>query len=390
MSRPKRLFISAGEVSGDVLGASFVEALKKQAPFPIEIKGIAGPQMQEAGVSSLFPMSDLSVMGLGEVIPHLPRLIYRLYQTASFIKKWKPDLILTIDAPDFHFRLQKRLRAWGENQDPRPIQVHYTAPTVWAWRPGRAKKIARFLDHLLALFPFEPPYFEKEGLATTFVGHPIVSKGIENSDVVAFRKKYDLKKDHPLLCLLPGSRQGEIARLFPVFQEVIGRLKQDMPDLRVVIPIAPGRQSQIQSLLSPESSPPIFVETETEKYQAMCASQAALAASGTTSLELGMAACPAVIAYKMTPITAWIARRVIKTPHFGLVNILSQKRIMPELFQGECTVESILSHLKPLLTQTLEREAQVVALEKARRSLSSSISEMPSAYAARSVLALLG
>ncbi|XP_022778860.1 uncharacterized protein LOC111320463 [Stylophora pistillata] len=281
------------------------------------------------------------------------------------------------------------MRAWGEAQENRPLQVHYTAPTVWAWRVGRARKIARFLDYLLALFPFEPPYFEKEGLATTFVGHPIVTKGIEDSDAMAFREKYGLANDQTLLCLLPGSRQGEISRLFPVFQVVVERLQQDIPDLKVVIPVAPGCQETIQSLLGEAAWSPVFVETEMEKYQAMCASHAALAASGTVALELGMATCPTVIAYKMAPATAWIGRKLVKTPYVSLINILSQSLVMPELLQEACSVENIVHHLKPLLSATPEREKQVLDLQKARQSLSASVSKKPSTYAARSVLKVL-
>ncbi|GAO98007.1 lipid-A-disaccharide synthase [Caedimonas varicaedens] len=205
------VYLIAGEASGDQVGGRLMQALQRKSD--VTFSGIGGMHMEQQGLRSLFPMSDLSIMGIFEVLPHIPHLLKRLGETEHDILKKRPDVVVTIDSPGFNFRIAKRLKKKGF-----PV-IHYTAPTVWAWRPGRAKKAAKLLTHLLTLFPFEPPYFEKEGLFTTFVGHPLIEMDISPQRREGFRQRYGYTEEQPLLCLLPGSRQKEVDKLLPLFVE---------------------------------------------------------------------------------------------------------------------------------------------------------------------------
>ena len=271
------------------------------------------------------------------------------------------------------------------------MQVHYTAPTVWAWRSGRTKKISNFLDYLLTLFPFETSYFKDESLKTTFVGHPIILRKIDKTNKQSFIDTYSLKNNETLLCLLPGSRNKEIKFLLPIFKQVIHCLSGFFTNLVIVIPIANGCKKIIQSFLTLKNDNfrYILVEKEIEKYQAMSLSKAALAASGTVSLELAISLCPSVIAYKLNPLTYMFASKLITTTYVSIVNIISGKKIIPELLQDKCTASNIVTCLFPLLTETLVRKKQIINLRKVRYDLFSSIIDLPGFYAASSVLQLM-
>ncbi|MGB0935069.1 MAG: lipid-A-disaccharide synthase [Alphaproteobacteria bacterium] len=358
----KKVFVLAGEASGDLLGAEAMQAIKHQTNGDVQFRGVGGKQMQAEGLESLYPMTDLSVMGLFEVLRRLPTLIKRMLQTEKAIRSWQPDLILTIDAPDFSFRLAKRVRDTGIKH------VHYVAPTVWAWRPGRAKKIAKLIDHLLAVLPFEPPYFEKEGLPCTYVGHPVSRLGIDTIDRQQFRIQHNIAAETKLLCMLPGSREGEVTRLLPVFQETVKRLRQDDPDLKVVVPLADTVADKVKSLINMDV---IYTNGEQEKYAAMRASDAALAASGTVSLQLAMAEIPFVIGYKMNPITAWLAKKVVKVPSMTLVNLLLDKPVVPEFFQNDCTSVRLCQALQDCFSPS-KRTAFLKDLKEVKQKIESS------------------
>jgi len=236
------IYLVAGEASGDILGSRLIKALKEKIP-DCTISGIGGPLMIGQGLKSLFPMQELSIMGILEIVPHIPRILRRLYETKQDILLKKPDLVITIDAKGFSFRLAKSLRKYGF-----PF-VHYTAPSVWAWRPKRAEQIAHFLDHLLVLFPFEPPYFKKVGLPTTFVGHPLTEENFDLSKREFYRKKFSLTKDEKLICLLPGSRTREIHSLLPTFIETLQNLKKKIKNFHIIIPTFPHFKMHIQQQL---------------------------------------------------------------------------------------------------------------------------------------------
>lgn len=376
------IFLVAGEPSGDALGAGLISALKRQTGGQVRFAGIGGEAMIAAGLVSQFPMSDLSVMGIFEILPRLPKLFRRIRQTVRAIGSLGPDAVVTVDAPAFAAAVWRRLPAT------RPKLIHYVAPTVWAWRPGRARQYARTIDHLLTLLPFEPPYFEREGLAATFVGHPIVEAGIERADGAAFRRRHGVPDDAPLLCLLPGSRAGEVARLLPRFTDAVVRLTRELPGLRVAAVAATPRLAEtLQSAGASWPTAGIVVGGD-EKYSAMAASTVALAASGTVTLEVALAGAPMVVAYRVNPLTALVARRLIKVPHVCLVNLLAGRGVVPELLQEDCREERLAAAVGQLLTSEAARRSQTAAAAEAVRQLRPAAAS-PSERAAEVVLAVL-
>ncbi|MBM3468292.1 MAG: lipid-A-disaccharide synthase [Alphaproteobacteria bacterium] len=337
------IFLSAGEPSGDFLGSQLMKALKKLLGDSIKFTGIGGPLMTAEGLTSLFPMEELSVMGFAEVLPHIWRIKKRIQQTVEAIETQRPDAVVTIDSPGFNFRvgkaLKKRIRSI-------PL-IHYTAPSVWAWRAKRAKSIAKFLDHLLVLFPFEPLYFEKEGLPTTFVGHPVVEMNLSQKKDLTFRDRHRIPYDVPLLTLLPGSRRAEVTRLLPVFQKTVFLLQKKIPNLHIVIPTLPHLEKFIREKITFSAT---ITTEQSEKFAAFQESQAALAASGTVVLELAAAGLPMVIAYKLHPLTYFLIRRMIKIKYASLVNILMGQEVVSELIQDKCIAPALCAAVESLLT----------------------------------------
>jgi len=347
-------FLIAGEASGDLLGARLMQALKKKAPGSV-FRGIGGPRMRDEGLELFFPQEELAHFGLFELLKHVPHLLRRMKETVAEVRRVKPDALITIDAPDFCFRVAKRLK--GEV----PL-IHYVAPTVWAWRPGRAKKIAQFLDHLMVLLPFEPVYFEREGLASTFVGHPIVESGAGQGDGEAFRARHALPREAKLVAVLPGSRMSEIAKLLPIFRETLHLLQGRHSSLRVVIPAAPGLASYLKEHTKDWPLPVLVVEGDAEKYGAFAACRAALACSGTVAVELAMARLPAVIAYKISKLTYKLYRRLIKVRYANLVNLMHDKMLVPEFIQQDCTPEKLAASLDEIMTDEAARKKQIEGL----------------------------
>ena len=330
------VFLVAGEHSGDALGASVMGALSANLKGRVKFAGVGGPDMQRAGLDTLFPMDDLAVMGVFEVLPRLPLLLKRINETANAVERLKPDVLLTIDAPDFCFRVIKKPKARGVKV---PV-VHFVAPSVWAWRPGRAKKVAGFLDHLLCLLPFEPPYFEREGLKATFVGHPVVSSDIGNGDGPSFRARYNIAADAPVLAVLPGSRSGEVSRLLSIFVEAVTKLAPQFPGLHIVMPAVSHLEATVREATATWPAP-VTVVDGTDKADALAAADAAIAASGTVALELAMAGLPTVIGYRLNALTALLARRLLKTRFVNLINIILDREAVPELLQENCTPDNL-------------------------------------------------
>ena len=353
------IFLVAGEPSGDHLGAALMRGLRMHAPG-VQFYGVGGPAMQAEGMTSIFPMSDLSIMGLAEVLPRLPLLFRRINETVKAAIELSPDACITIDAPDFNFRVARRLHGKGF-----PL-VHYVAPTVWAWRAGRAKKIARFLDHLLALLPFEPPYFEREGLACTFVGHPVLDSGLDLGDGTVFRAKHNIAPNARVLCVLPGSRIGEVERLLPIFGEVIDRLSTQIKSLHVLVPTVSTTERIVHDGVSQWPVPVSIIADSNEKADAFAASDGALAASGTIVLELAVAGVPAVIGYRFNALTTWIARRIVRTPYASLVNIALNRYAIPECLLNDCTAENLTREVKSILMDPDARQAQLDAYDQVK------------------------
>ena len=340
----KRIFIIAGEASGDFLGGQLLQSLKKLHPG-CEIAGIGGQQMQAQGLSSLFPMAEISLYGLVELVPHLFKVLKLIKQTKEALKVFKPDVLVTIDSPGFCFRIAKYAKELKI-----PV-VHYVAPSVWAWRPGRAEKLAKKvkIDHLLCLLPFEPPYFTCHGLPTTFVGHPVTE--VELPSDTGFRESVGISREATLVCLLPGSRKSEITKLLKIFLEAIAKLPLNRR-IEVVLPTLPHLLPLIEPLIKDARVPIKIVTTTQQKWQAFMQSSIALAASGTVSLELAYAGVPQVIAYKVSKVTYWIAKWLVKAKYASLVNILNKEMVVPEYLQDQCNPEFLGKQLDNMLADS--------------------------------------
>ena len=374
--------MTAGEPSGDALGVKLMQGLEAKLPGQVEFYGVGGPLMCAEGLYTLFPMDELTVMGIFEVLPRLRLILKRISETAKKVTELNSDIFISIDAPDFSFRVAKKLRG---SSIPK---VHYVAPSVWVWRSGRARKIAALYDHLLTVLPFEPPYFTAVGLPATFVGHSVVETGADKGDAATFRADRQIAPDEKILLLLAGSRRGEVTCHLPVFKEALKRVKADIGEFTIVAPvIGPSGRIVSDALLSwPFKS--IVIDGASEKYDAMAAADVALAASGTVGLELALAGLPNVIGYKMNPLTSWVARRLIKIRHVNLVNILLKKDVVPEHILEFCTVENLHRSLTELFRSEQNRQAQIDQFHEAMILLGQG-GEAPGARAADVILKLL-
>ncbi len=381
--RPTTMFILAGEPSGDLLGGRLMRALSAELPGGVSFFGVGGARMAEQGLESLFAMDELSLMGFAEILPHVPRLLWRLRQTAAEIERRAPDLVLTIDAPAFALRLQRRLRHLD-----RP-RVHYVAPQVWAWRESRAAGLARDIDHLLALLPFEPPFFARYAVPCSFVGHPIIEEAEHLGSRQRFFRRYEMPADAPLLCILPGSRRGEVTQHLPVLEQAVALLWQRFPRLRVVLPTLRTLAPLVRELVASWRLAPMILEDRAERFDAYAASSLAIAASGTVSLELALAGLPMITIYKTGPVTGWLARRLIKVPHVNLVNLILDRPAVPELLQEDCRAERIAARAAAFLENQGLRDAQRQALAEAMVLLGRGSEPPPSVRAAERVLAIL-
>lgn len=375
------IFVVAGEPSGDALGGRLMAALQELTQGRVRFTGVGGPAMTAQGIDSLFPMEELSVMGLTEVLPHLPRLIRRVRQTAAEIDAVAPDVVVTIDAPSFAQAVVKRIRS-------RAIpKVHYVAPTVWAWRPWRVRKIRRHFDLVLALLPFEAPFFERAGIRCTFVGHPVVEYGVLQGDGAGFRRRNLISSEDTLICVLPGSRRGEVSRLAAEFGRTLALLGQERPGLRAVVPTVPGVAGLVKRLTADWPVPTVVVEDSDEKYAAMAASNAAIAASGTVALELGLAGVPSVIAYRVTAVTALLLRFLVRVRFANLLNLILGRAVVPERLQADCRAEILAADVEALLGPA--GAAQIADLKPALAALGVE-GELPSRRAGRAVLDAFG
>jgi lipid-A-disaccharide synthase len=383
-----RVVLTAGEPSGDALGARLMRAMKGQHGGPIEFAGVGGPLMEAEGLRSLFPMHELALMGIAEILPSLRRILRRIRETADFILRYKPDILVTIDAPDFSFRVAKAVQVSRP-----PVMVHYVAPTVWAWRPKRAAKVARLYDGLICLLPFEPEYFVREGMSAAFTGHPAIENIRTLADGMDFRRRHGIPEDAFALGLLFGSRRGEVERIGEILAEAtrqaIAQANSSTP-IHLIVPTLPHLKAEVEQLLrnilplpssgggvrggglsmassepmkvSPPhlSSPPesgrggevrIHLLTDpSEKWIAFAAMDAALAVSGTVALELALSGVPHVIAYRLKRLTYEIVRRRIRVQYAHLANILMDQPIVPEFIQDDCTPERIAPELASLFS----------------------------------------
>lgn len=334
-----RVFVVAGEASGDKLGAALMAGLRKHTP-DVTFEGIGGDRMITEGLQSLFPMDEISIMGITEILSQYRHLKARIRQTADAVLAARPDVLITIDLPEFGLRVAKLVKAESDIRT-----VHYVAPTVWAWRPGRARKMARHIDQVLALLPFEPPYMEEAGMRCDFVGHPVVTDPVATPDEVArFREGHGVQ-EAPLVLILPGSRRSEVSRLLPVFSQVVADLHMQRPDLAFVLPAAPNVANLIDEAVASWPVKPTIINPAQDgvkaKQAAFAAADVAVAASGTVSLELAAAGTPMVIAYDMNWLSRQIIGRMLRVDSVTLVNLVSETRVVPEFIGANCQPKPI-------------------------------------------------
>lgn len=380
-----KVFVIAGEPSGDALGAALMAGLKQLSPG-VGFQGVGGMLMQGQGLTSQFDMTELSLMGIAEVLPKYFHLKRRIAETARAVIDAKPDVLITIDSPDFCLRVAKLVKAESAIRT-----VHYVAPTVWAWRPGRAAKMAQMIDHVLALFPFEPPFMEAAGMACDFVGHPAANAPRASiAEQTAFRAAHGLTEADPLMLVLPGSRQGEVARMGPVFGEVLSALSADHPGMQVIVPAAPSVAEAVEALVATWPVPAKVIDIRgmviesglAQKRAAFAAADMALATSGTVALELAAAGTPMVSAFNMNRITLMIVSRLLTTNRTCLINLVTESDVVAEVVGYAFNAENVLAAMRGLLADT---STQAAAMEQTMDLLGRG-GEDPGIRAARAVL----
>jgi len=379
-----KFFFIVGEDSGDALAAPLIEALKDASPDPIECIGIGGPLMEKGGFETLLPMDQISIIGIWEVLPKIPRLLKLKQAIIEEIEKQQPDAVITVDFPDFNFQIAKALKKRGKFKGK---VIHYVAPSVWAWRPGRAKKISEFLDGIMCLFPMEVEYFTKHELPAAHVGHPLISSNAKSADGNEFRAANNIPEDVKTLGLFFGSREGEFKNLSPIIKNATMLVNEVEEGIRVIAPTLPKLEYDVQTLLKDFTLPIYVTSNPNFKWEAYKACDAAIAVSGTVALELAYAGVPHVICYKINPITAIIIKLMAKIKKVHLANILLEKDIVPECIQGKCVPETIAQHALDLLQNNEgKNQEQVEAFQELDEKLGGKAGMKPSAMAAEFIL----
>lgn len=371
-ARAYTIFIVAGEHSGDALGAKLMAALNARLPGRVRYLGVGGGLMERQGLISQFPLADIAVMGPLAILKRLPTLVSRVYQTVNGALAAEPDAVVIIDAPEFTHPVAKRIR---KRRPGIPI-INYVSPTVWAWRPGRARKMAPYVDHLLALLPFEPAaHKELGGPPCTYVGHPLLERlpWLEALDPQPFLHRYDLDPAMPILLVLPGSRRSEVERLMVDFGEAVSLLAQRRPGLQIVVPAMPNVRTLIEQKLSEwpkHAGKPVLIEGDSDacKFAAFKSARAALCASGTVTLELALTRTPMVVAYKVDAVISTL-RHMIKAKTCVLPNLITHERNVPEFLQEDCTPQKLAASLDQMLRDTPERAAQLAELARVPKEL---------------------
>jgi lipid-A-disaccharide synthase len=380
-----RIFIVAGEHSGDRLGGKLLSALRQRLGAKLELAGVGGPDMEAEGLVSLFPMHEIAVMGIGAVLRRLPDLLARIRRTADAAIAFAPDVLVLIDSPDFTHRVAARVR---KSRPEIPI-VDYVSPTVWAWRPGRARKMAAYVDHVLALLPFEPEAHRRlGGPPCTYVGHPIAERldWMRGLDTAALASRLGLVPGRPVLVVLPGSRIAEVRDLMPIFGETVRRVEAELGAVELILPQVESVAPFVEAGLDSWPRRPHIVTGETDKFASFRLATAALAASGTVTLELAAAGTPMVVAYIARGINV-VIRHFLTVPSVVLANLVLGRNVFPEFIQGDCTVDKLAAATLEVLRDGETRAAQLVALAEIPGKLAPPASH-PSEAAADIVMAL--
>jgi lipid-A-disaccharide synthase len=383
-AEPLRLFLIAGEHSGDALGAKLIEGLRALSLRPIELQGVGGELMAEQGCPSLFPLTEIAVMSPLDVLPRLPRIWRRIRQSVKAVIAQDPAVLVILDSPEFTHQVAKRVRRLRPNI---PI-VDYVSPSVWAWRPGRARKMRRYVDHILAILPFEPEaHSHLGGPACSYVGHPLVEKldWIAQFDPEALRRQLGIATDRPVLVVLPGSRTSEVKRLMAPFGDALRRLQAEAGPFEVILPAVASVRGLIEQGLATWPVTPHIVSSEADKFASFKLARAALAASGTVTLELALAGTPMVVAYRSDPLATRL-RFLLIAHSVVLPNLILGENVFPELLNEECSGERLSAALLPLMRGGVERDRQLGGLARVTERVRAT-DEPPSFRAAKIVLA---
>ncbi len=361
------IYIIAGEVSGDAMGAKLMAELK-----PAIFYGIGGSQMSTAGLSSLFDYDELALMGFVEIIPRIFHLRKLIDDTVTDIISKNPDVLITIDSPGFTYRVAKRVRELR----PAMKMIHMVAPSVWAYKPDRAAKYADVYDHLLTLFPFEPPYFTTEGLASTCIGHPIFEQKFGGGDT--FRKSHQILKNTKVVVVTPGSRRAEITRHLPIFLDALELVRNKYPNLIAVFALS-GHEELASRIINNRG----IIVSGNERFAAYAAADVALAKSGTNTLEIAASGTPMIVGYKLNPLTFWTIKLMAKIKYASLINIVEDRMIIPEYLQGQCVREGLSHGLLEILNNPQVGKDQVAASKIALKKMGFGSIASPSAEAAQ-------
>jgi lipid-A-disaccharide synthase len=380
-AKPLTLMLVCGEPSGDQLGAQLMAALKTIAGDSVKIVGVGGEAMAAQGLKSLYPLDATAVMGLGGILPRIPEILARVRRAADFAVETRADAVVLIDSPDFTHRIARRLKAIA----PRIVTINYVAPQVWASRSWRTRAMARYFDLVLALLPFEPPFFEKYGLRAVFVGHPAIERAERMTGGEAFRVRHGIAPDAPLLAVLPGSRTSEIRHIMPAFRAAVGLLAKRIPRLVTVLSTVPHVAALARAGAANWPVPLHIVEGDDEKFAAFDAADAALAASGTVTTELALSRTPMAVAYKAGWLTAIVAKTLVHVKFATIANLLLDREAIPEFIQERATPQALAGAVFPLLTDKNAAARQVADLDEAMHLLGQG-AEQPSLRAARAIL----
>jgi lipid-A-disaccharide synthase len=379
----RRIFLIATEESGDRLGAALMKVLRQRLGDAVLFEGVGGRAMAKEGLATLFPIEELSIVGLAAVVKQLPKILRLIRQTTAAALAAAPDVLVIIDSPDFTHRVARRVRA----RDPAIPIVDYVSPSVWAWRQGRARAMRRYIDHVLALLPFEPSAYQRlQGPPCSYVGHPLTEQLASLRPDVTEAARRDSAP--PLLLVLPGSRRSEVGHHLAVFGATLGLLRAQGVDFELKLPTMPHLLDTVRAGVADWPVAPAIVIGEAEKRAAFRSARAALAKSGTVTLELAISGVPMVTAYKVGAAEAFVLRRAIKVSSVILANLVIGEDVIPEFLQESCTAENLAGVLRALLSDTPERQRQLEAFKKIDAIMSTG-SEPPSVRAADIVLATM-
>ncbi|HEY4124155.1 MAG TPA: lipid-A-disaccharide synthase [Rhizomicrobium sp.] len=379
--KPISLMLVCGEPSGDQLGAQLMAGLRTIAGNNIIITGVGGTAMAAQGLKSLFPLDDTAVMGLREVVPKIPKILARVREARDFALTTRPDAVVLIDSPDFTHRIARAIK----RINPDITTINYVAPQVWAMRAYRARAMVKYFDLVLALLPFEAPFFETHGLKSVFVGHPVLERAARMKGGQALRARLNIPVDAPLLALLPGSRTNEIRLILPAFRDTVRLIAKRVPGLITILPTVPHVAAKVRKATGDWPTPLHIIENEDDKFAAFDAVNVALAASGTVTTELALSRTPFVAAYRVGGVTYALGRWLFKLPYFTLVNLLLERKAVPEFLQADATPENLANAVVPLFTDTTAAKRQIGDLEEAAQKLGQG-SDAPSLRAARAIL----